>query len=584
MFARSSHILATCGCMALLILGACKSDTPVTPSNSLEPIPTPLGPLSLGDVVKLNVNIEDPCTNPVYHGARVVAISSRAIILNDTLNPANGFTTADFQRFATRFDTLVYPLDVAAFGDPLDIDKNGHIAIVFTRAVNELTPARSNQYVGGVTFSRDLFPNTATSRAQACAGSNQGEYFYMLTPDPSGTINQNVRTAGFVDSNTVAVIAHEFQHLINAARRLYVNNSPVFEDKWLDEGLSHIAEELLFYHEAGLAPRTNIGLSTLQSSSKIATAYTLEMSGNQTRYRQYLLSPTVSSPYAADDSLTTRGAAWSFLRYALDRLNATDGFTAGNGQVVTGAGNASLTAGAVSAEYSFTVVNTSLVAGSTTAFTLRAPPAPSASIVPVDAPALSRMAVADVPDDPNVLQRDVRYESRMRQREREVLTPMMSGARAWYATQRMPAPSFSRSAVTSQAVSDADGTVLFKLANATTAGITNIQSVLNNDLAGFVRDWSVSQAVDDVAALTTQYQQRSWNWHSIFPAFPPGSYPLQVSTLSGTGVFTVNGTVTAGGAAFYRLTVPANGTVIVSLSAPSGAVNPNLQLVIVRTK
>jgi len=90
--------------------------------------------------------------------------------------------------------------------------------------------------------------------------------------------------------------------------------------------------------------------------------------------------------------------------------------------------------------------------------------------------------------------------------------------------------------------------------------------------------------VDDVTALHTQYQQRSWNWHSIFPAFAPGNYPLAVTTLPGTGTFTVNGTVTAGGAAFYKFQLPATGTATINLSAPSGASNPNLQLVIVRTK
>ncbi|MDB4890212.1 MAG: Peptidase hyicolysin, partial [Gemmatimonadetes bacterium] len=149
MHARISHLLVACGCIALATVGACKSDSGTTPSNNTDFIPNPLGPLNLGDLVKLNVNGDEACSGAVYHTARVVAISSKAIILNDTLNPKNGFSTADYQRFATRFDTLVYPLDVANFGEPLDIDKNGHIAIVFTRAVNELTPARANSYVGG---------------------------------------------------------------------------------------------------------------------------------------------------------------------------------------------------------------------------------------------------------------------------------------------------------------------------------------------------------------------------------------------------------------------------------------------------
>jgi len=282
--------------------------------------------VSVGDVITINVNPSEPCQNAVYHPVRVVAIGNKALVLNDTLNPKPGFSTADYQRFAARFDTLVYPMDVAAFGEPTDIDKNGHIAIVFTRAVNELTPRNSLSYVGGLTFSRDLFPQIGTERASACPTSNEGEYFYLMTPDPNGTINGNQRTNAFVDANSTAVIAHEFVHLINASRKLYVNTAaPKFEDKWLDEGLAHIAEELLFYRESGLAPRSNLNYQTLNSSTRIRTAYINDMGGNRGRLIEYLSSPQKASPYRAGDSLSTRGAAWSLLRYLADRASASDG-------------------------------------------------------------------------------------------------------------------------------------------------------------------------------------------------------------------------------------------------------------------
>ena len=282
--------------------------------------------VSVGDVFTINVNASDPCSNAEYHPVRVVAIGTKALILNDTLNPKPGFSTADYERFAARFDTLVYPMDVAAFGEPTDIDKNGHIAIVFTRAVNELTPPNSATYVGGLTFSRDLFPQIGTERASACAASNEGEFFYLLTPDPAGTINNNRRSNAFVDSSSTGVIAHEFVHLINASRKLYVNTAaPKFEDKWLDEGLAHVAEELLFYRESGLAPRANIGYQTLNSSGRIRNAYLNDMAGNRGRLASFLASPATASPYRKGDSLSTRGAAWSLLRYLADRTRTSDG-------------------------------------------------------------------------------------------------------------------------------------------------------------------------------------------------------------------------------------------------------------------
>jgi hypothetical protein len=584
-----SRLLAPVAFLALALLGACKSDLSVAPSTIVDTIPTPSAPLSLGDVVTVNVNGQDACTNPIYHGARVVAIGTYALILNDTLNPS-GFTTADFQRVAARFDTLVYPLDVDNFGAPTDIDKNGHIAILFTRAVNELTPARSTQYTGGFAFSRDLFPKVGTARASACAASNQGEYFYLLTPDPAGTINGNVRTTGFVDSVSTAVLAHEFQHLINASRRLYINSAGAFEEKWLDEGLAHIAEELLFYRSSGLTPRLNIDINRVRATSTAKNAYNLAMASNGGRYRTYLQAPATSSPYAADDSLTTRGAVWSLLRYSVDRLNATDGFTAGDGQIVAGSGTAPLAAGSTSAEYSITVANTTLQSGGSLSYTLNTSalgasmlaattatpisPAlvPTASVTPVSASV-----------NPNALRSDEQFESRLRSRERVELTPLMGTARAWYAAQGRPAASAMRSVSSLSAASsfaDADAALWYRLVNTTTTGFGNLQRVVP-DLGGFVRDWQVSHAVDDVASLSTQYQQRSWNWHSIYPAVSAG-YPLHVQTISTSAAIT--GSVVAGGASFYKLVVPANGTVTLTLGAGSGAASPNLQLVIVRTK
>ena len=279
--------------------------------------------VQVGDTVIVNVNGLDACASPTPRGARVVAIGSHSIVVADTSNPANGFSDADYQRFATRFDTLVYPIDTDAFGAPSDIDNNDRVVLIFTRAVNELTPANSSSFVGGFTFSRDLFPRVGTPRLSSCDASNEGEYFYLITPDPAGIVNGNERSTGFVDTITTAIIAHEFQHLINASRRIYVNNANDFEATWLDEGLAHIAEELLFYREAGIGPKNNISLTAIRASEQRRSAFNLDMVGNAGRYRSYLQKPSSSSPYADNDSLPTRGGSWSLLRYLADHRSAT---------------------------------------------------------------------------------------------------------------------------------------------------------------------------------------------------------------------------------------------------------------------
>lgn len=87
-------------------------------------------------------------------------------------------------------------------------------------------------------------------------------------PDPNATINGNRRTKDEVTLLNLATIAHELQHLINASRRLYVNvGASPNEQTWLDEGLSHIAEELLFFRVAGFSSRQNITLNDISATT-----------------------------------------------------------------------------------------------------------------------------------------------------------------------------------------------------------------------------------------------------------------------------------------------------------------------------
>ena len=274
----------------------------------------------VGDIFTINVGTSEPCTQIANRSGQVVAIGTQSIVLSDTQNPSGGFTTADYQRFAARFDTLVYPLAVENFGAPADIDQNNKILLFFTTAVNALTPAKSESYVAGFFYNRDLFPLTDTPELPGCAGSNYGELFYLLAPDPNGVINGNVRRTGFVDSVTTSVIAHEFEHLINASRRIYVTQGVSdFEVGWLDEGLAHIAEELLFLRESGLTPRRNLDSIAVRSSERIRNAFNMDMGSNASRYRSFLAAPSENSPFNTDDSLETRGATWNLLRYLADR-------------------------------------------------------------------------------------------------------------------------------------------------------------------------------------------------------------------------------------------------------------------------
>jgi hypothetical protein len=269
--------------------------------------------------VRFNVQANDACGKTDYRTGRVVATGTYSVVIADNNNPSGGLTTAEYRKFAEDFDKQVYPTITRYFGEPKDIDDNGRVLIFFTRAVNELTPAGSKGYVGGFFFARDLFPVKGTAQMQACAGSNEAEMFYMLAADPTGVVNGNKVSKETVTQVGVGIIAHEFQHLINASRRLFVNNADDWEETWLNEGLSHIAEELMFYQASGLSRRQNLDVNRIRASQSTVDAFNNFALSNFGRLSHYYEAPELNSPYGDSASLGERGAVWQYLRHLADR-------------------------------------------------------------------------------------------------------------------------------------------------------------------------------------------------------------------------------------------------------------------------
>lgn len=260
---------------------------------------------------------------------RVRAVGRHALIVSDVNSPANGFTDADFQGVADEFDSITFPTDSAYFGSPTDLDNNGHIIIYYTPAVNSLTPpGEANQgYVGGFFFAGDLYP---TSGANSCASSNRGEIFYLLAPDPSATFGNDF-SADFVREATRGTVAHELQHMINSGNR-YV--SPVitnFEATWLDEGLAHMAEDVVGRARAGFADNATVAYADIDKlDSSVLQAYFIQ---NFARAKYYALRPDTTGPIVGSAksaaNLASRGAEWALLRY-LD-----DWFSGNNPRILT---------------------------------------------------------------------------------------------------------------------------------------------------------------------------------------------------------------------------------------------------------
>ncbi len=302
----------------------------------------PAGVPTVGQLWTLNV--AQGCSGAVDNRVgRVLHLSQHFIVVEDTLRPAGGgmpqinngtYYTAD--SLAAQAERWAWQGVTGGFGQPADVDGNGRVVLFFTRAVNELTPPASSAINHGYYTSRDLFSNDPVN---GCQRSNQGEIIYLAVPDPTGSINSNVRTMASVVGVNTRTIGRELSRLINGSRRMYVTEASFFEEPWLETGLANVAEELMFYRASfGLQPRQNIILSNLTTgplASRRVAAFNTFANLNYTRWRGLITRSDTAGVYAMNGNPTSTGTGggltgqggntWSFLRYAVDRHVAAGG-------------------------------------------------------------------------------------------------------------------------------------------------------------------------------------------------------------------------------------------------------------------
>ena len=255
-------------------------------------------PPTLGSARTFKVCSNFTCSTFDNVGAVVRAVGAHIAVYVDTLAPA-GLDTASLRSLKQEFDTLLYPLDTATFGSISDIDSNTVVSVLMTNTVNKLVTAtrcNTDGYVAGFFFSGDL----------DSPSFNNGEIFYSIVADPSGTLSC-VHTAAQVLDVTPVTFTHEFQHMINFVEHVIVRGGNS-EDGWLDEGLSKYAEEI--------AGRAFLPDNNKFSQYAIGDAYDAY---------QYMLAPEGSPLLIPADtgSLAEIGASWLFVRYAVDQFGST---------------------------------------------------------------------------------------------------------------------------------------------------------------------------------------------------------------------------------------------------------------------
>ena len=253
----------------------------------------------------------------------VKAIGRKAQIALD-INAPTAFTDNDFTAIAAEFDDLIFKTDTAWFGVPTDINKDQRITILYTPEVNKFTPKGKNSYIGGFFWGGDLFTKADYAAASlTCPQTNEQEIFYLLTADPQGIFSDPKSTA-LVRQSTRGTIAHEFQHMINQGIRQFNPQADAFEAEWLNEGLSHLAEEVVGRAKRGFGDFQSLSFADISTPSEDYRAY---FEQNLGRFKYWQQRPDTTSPLssAADLELAPRGAAWALVRYAVDQFSPANG-------------------------------------------------------------------------------------------------------------------------------------------------------------------------------------------------------------------------------------------------------------------
>jgi hypothetical protein len=235
-------------------------------------------------------------------GATVKYVGAPAIVYIDDQQAAGTeqFLPDDFAHLGQLFDNYLYAADTTAFGRESDINGDGHIAILMTPRVNALTSNCSSGRVVGYTFGKDLIPFALHSNAR--------EMFYTFSTSVATASCGAVTRASALDA-LPSTLVHELQHMISFNQHVLLR-SGVDQDVWLNEGLSHFAEEL--------------GWRTVPGSACDGDCFSIYMSGDFGNAYAYLNNTEgeyLIAPELGDGTLPERGAAWLFIRWLADHFS-----------------------------------------------------------------------------------------------------------------------------------------------------------------------------------------------------------------------------------------------------------------------
>ncbi len=268
--------------------------------------------LDLGSPVRPDGSLA-ACTSDTRITGRVRAIGAHFAIVEDTA-VAGEFGPADFSDLLAEIEAVAWPVNSAYFGKPRDIDGNGRVIALITGEVNRLGAA-------------GFFTSSDLADQADCPSGNSGEVLWLIAPDPTGRFGATPTPVELLRERLPGIVAHELQHLIHLERRVFEGGGDLAsaDRAWLNEGMSHIAEEVSGFYAAGVPTRQNFEPDLATSEGRIRfSRYHLAL----LRFTREYLKDTETVPLLVDGPITradlqkARGFGFYFLRWLADRYAA----------------------------------------------------------------------------------------------------------------------------------------------------------------------------------------------------------------------------------------------------------------------
>ncbi len=286
------------------------------------PVSLKVGTAAAAPAATMNFSVLSSLTTSAYTSvsARLLYAGNNILLYVDSQSPTtNGFTDAQYSAFGRQMDVDLFPLDTATWGATSDLDANQRTYVLFTPIVNRLTLSSGScgTYVAGFFNGADLSPTNTNG--------NKAEIFYSSVPgEPAGGASCALLSQATVQNAAPATFIHELQHMISYNQHVLLRSGTT-EAIWLNEGLSHMSEELggkiyeTRYPCPNLPPCPGPGrASPSQIFPDSSQGFLPPNFGNAYDFFSSRQDFSLTSP-TGFGTIEERGVAWLFLRWLADQ-------------------------------------------------------------------------------------------------------------------------------------------------------------------------------------------------------------------------------------------------------------------------